>query len=70
MARKIMMKSGGGRTYAEVFSSFITAQTARGISDITIRNYRNNLHTISKYLDVEILFDELTNEDLEEIFVA
>lgn len=70
MARKITMKNSCDRTYSEVFSIFITAQTAKGVSDITIRNYHNNLHTISKYLDIEMPFDHLTKEDLEGMIVA
>ncbi len=70
MAKRITMNGGSRKTYSEAFSAFIAAQTAKGVSDITIRNYHNNLHVISKYLDVEILLDNLTAKDIEGIFLS
>lgn len=42
-----------GQSVAEVYQDFILAKTAEGVSDITIRNYHQHLHNISKYLDIE-----------------
>lgn len=44
-----------GQSVAEVYQDFILAKTAEGVSDITIRNYHQHLHNISKYLDIEQL---------------
>lgn len=33
------MNTRQGRTFAEVYGEFITSQTAKGVSEITIRNY-------------------------------
>ena len=63
------MLNNSSKTYAEVFSSFITAQTAKGVADITIRNYHNNLHNISKYLDIDMPFADLTKRHLDEMIV-
>ena len=41
-----------GQSVAEVYQDFILAKTAEGVSDITIRNYHQHLHNISKYLEV------------------
>ena len=49
MSKKISIRGHSTQTYAEVFQSFISAKTAQGVADITIRNYHNNLHVISKY---------------------
>ena len=69
MAKRITMNAQKGATYAEVFARFITARTAAGVSDITIRNYHNNLHTVSKYLDVDTPLDRLTKKQLDDMVV-
>ena len=45
------------KTFSEVWGEFITSQTAKGVADITIRNYHQVLHNISKYLDIEMTLD-------------
>ena len=69
MSRKITMLNSSSKTYAEVFSSFITAQAAKGVADITIRNYHNNLHNISKFFDIDMPFADLTKRHLDEMIV-
>ncbi len=69
MSRKITMLNNSSKTYAEVFSSFITAQAAKGVADITIRNYHNNLHNISKFFDIDMPFADLTKRHLDEMIV-
>ena len=64
------MLNNSSKTYAEVFSSFITAQAAKGVADITIRNYHNNLHVISKYLDTSRPLGEITKWDIDEMIVS
>ena len=39
MAEKITMSKHSGKTFEEVYAAFITAKTAKGVSDVTIRNY-------------------------------
>jgi len=39
---------------------FYNSKKAKGVSDITLRNYKQYLHNISKYFDIEIPFDELS----------
>ena len=46
MSKKLTFRGHSTQTYAEVFRSFISAKTAQGVADITIRNYHNNLHIV------------------------
>ena len=55
---------------AEVFDDFVFAQTAEGLSEVTIRNYKLHLHSISKHLDIQQPMKELTNRQLEEMIVS
>ena len=57
MSRKITMNRTENKTFEQVFSMFITSRTANGVSDATIRNYHQHLHSISKYLDIQMPFD-------------
>ena len=60
MRSKIVFREHSEKTMKEVFENFIITQTARGVDDITIRNYRQHLHSISKHLDIEMPFEDLT----------
>lgn len=66
MRSKIRLNEQSGRTVAEVFDDFVFAQTAEGLSEVTIRNYKLHLHSISKHLDIQQPMKELTNRQLEE----
>ena len=70
MAKKITMNKHSGKTFEEVFAAFVTAKTAKGVSDVTIRNYHQNLHNISLHFDIQTPFDLLTKEMLDEMVVS
>ena len=70
MSRKIKMFGQSGRSVEEVFGDFVLAQTANGLSEVTIRNYKLHLHSISKHLDITQPIDTLTNRQLEEMIVS
>ena len=70
MSKKISIRGHSTQTYAEVFQFFISAKTAQGVADITIRNYHNNLHVISKYLDTSRPLGEITKWDIDEMIVS
>lgn len=70
MGRKITMNGHNGQSVAEVYQDFIFAKTAEGVSDITIRNYHQHLHNISKYLDIEMSMRSLSKRDLEDMICA
>ena len=70
MAKKISMSVHTGRTIQEVFDDFVVSQTARGLSDVTIKNYQHHLHSMSKHLDIQKPIDELRKNDLETMVVS
>lgn len=70
MRSKIKLNEQFGRSVAEVFDDFVFAQTAEGLSEVTIRNYKLHLHSISKHLDIQQPMKELTNRQLEEMIVS
>ena len=67
--KRILMNSRKEKTFSEVYKEFITSQTAKGISETSIRNYHQVLHNISKFFDIEIPLDMLSKRELEEMVV-
>ena len=63
--QKITMPMEVSKNYLEVFEMFITSQTAKGVADITIRNYRYNMKNMKNYFDAERPFDAVTKRDIE-----
>lgn len=70
MARKIKMFGQSARTIEQVFDDFVIAQTANGLSEVTLRNYKLHLHSISKHLDIHQPMEALTKKQLEEMIVS
>ena len=70
MRSKIVFREQAEKTFSEVFENFVISQTARGISDITIRNYRQHLHSISKHLNIDAPFEETTKRQLDEMIMS
>ena len=70
MRSKIVFREQSEKTFSEVFENFVISQTARGISDITIRNYRQHLHSISKHFDIDAPFEEITKRQLDEMIMS
>lgn len=64
------MHKCSGKTFEEVYASFITAKTAKGVSDTTIRNYHQNLHNISKHIDITMPFADLSKRNVEEMVLS
>ena len=48
---------------------YIISQKAKGVADITLRNYKQQLHAISKFLDIDIPLDALTRQQLQKMVV-
>ena len=63
--RKIMMPTEEKRDFLEVFELFVISQSAKGVADITIRNYRYHINNIGNYMDLDRAFDEVTKRDIE-----
>lgn len=63
------MNSRKEKAFSEVWKEFITAKTAKGVSDATITKYHQVLHNISKYFDIEIPMSILSKREFEEMVV-
>ncbi len=63
MVKKLTMNTRKGMAFSEIWREFITSQTAKGVSEITLRNYRQVLHNITRFFDVETPMDELSKEN-------
>lgn len=70
MARKRIIKTTSSSTIEEVIPRFITSQTAKGVSDSTIKTYHGHFHCIGKHLDLSTPFNLLTKEDLDAMIVS
>lgn len=67
--KRIKMNKRKENTFSQVYEEFISSQSAKGVSDITIRNYHQVLHNISKYFDVYMPLDMLSKSDLDSMVV-
>lgn len=65
MKRKITMYSSQTASIQERFQQFLSAASANGFSERTLKMYRQHLHSISKHLDIEAPLSQLTKTDLE-----
>ena len=63
--KQIEMPTRESKNFLEVFEMFVISQAAKGVSDITIRNYRYHMKNMSNYFDAEKPFDEVTKRDIE-----
>ena len=62
--KKIEMLKRESKNFLEVFEMFVISQAAKGVADITIRNYRYHMKNMSNYFDAEKPFDEVTKRDM------
>ena len=58
--REITMYQQSEKSFAEVFKMFEISQAAKGITEVTLKNYRYHLRNISKYLDINEPFESIT----------
>lgn len=64
------MNGQNQQTFEEVFADFILAKTMQGVSDVTIRNYHQHLHNISKHFCISMRMSELSKRDFEQMVVS
>lgn len=69
MAKKERIRMVGKRTFKEMFEEFISAKRAEGIAEPTAINYLEELRCISKYLDIEVPFEQIEISDIEHLIV-
>ena len=65
-----MKKSADNITIREAFKDFLISKSAKGIKDKTITTYNYHFTSISKRLDVDMTFGELSKSDLEKAIVS
>ncbi len=64
------MNASSNKAVAEVFDDFVISQTAQGLSEITLTNYRHHFHSISRHLDIAQPVAALTKIKLEAMVVS
>ena len=64
------MNGSSNKRIEEIFEDFVVSQTAQGLSEVTLANYRHHLHSISLHLDICKPMDTLMRRDLEEMVVS
>ncbi len=70
MRSKIYFRGQSEKSFNEVFDLFVISQTARGVSDVTLRNYRQHLKGISKHLDISMSFEDISKSDLDNMIIS
>ena len=70
MAKRITMSGQSRKPMADVFEEFVISQTAQGLSEITLLNYRRHFHSISNHLDIQKSMEALSRKDLEAMVVS
>ena len=70
MSKKQLFRQLNNQTVAEIFERFVASQTAKGVSNKTIRNYHSHLHSLQKHLDFSAPLATLTKEDLDNMVIS
>ena len=70
MKQRITMVSTQSATVKERFEQFLSASAARGLSEKTLKTYRQHLHCISKHLDIALPLFQLSKSDLETMITS
>lgn len=68
--KAIEMLTEDQRSFNDVFEQFVASKTAKGVEEVTIRNYYYRLKTIQRWLDTTRPFDEITIRDIDAIIVG
>ena len=63
MAKKIAIASKIGVSVKGVFEDFVVAQTAKGYTEKTIANYRSHFKSISRHIDICLLYTSPSPRD-------
>ena len=65
MNRKIKRIPQTTLSMKRAFDEFVVAQTAKGLTEPTIKNCHAHFHSISRHIDIEKSFSDLTQTDIE-----
>ena len=58
------------KNFLEVFELFVISQSAKGVADVTIRNYKYHMKNIGNYMNLDRPFDDVTKRDIENMVAA
>ncbi len=68
MARKNrIVKENCALSLNDLFPRFVASQTAKGVSEKTIKTYYGHFHAVGLHLDTSKNIEELKREDLEQL---
>ena len=69
---KIRMKKAKTEvlTLREVFREFVNSQEAKGVAAQTVKTYHTHFQSVSKHLNMDLTFGELSKRDLENMIVS
>ena len=70
MKKKLSMQVQESASIEERFQQFLSASAARGLSDKTLKTYREHLRCISKHLDITAPLSSLTKSDTESMITS
>ena len=70
MNRKIKRIPQTTLSMKRAFDEFVVAQTAKGLTEPTIKNYHAHFHSISSHIDIEKSFSDLTQTDIDGMIVS
>ena len=70
MKKKLSMQVQESASIEERFQQFLSASAARGLSDKTLKTYREHLRCISKHLDITVPLSSLTKSDTESMITS
>lgn len=68
--QKITLNEQLDYNFLEVFKMFTTSQAAKGVADVTLRNYDYHMRNIARYLDVDRPFEDVSKRDVENMVVT
>lgn len=70
MKKKLSMQVQESASIEERFQQFLSASAARGLSDKTLKTYREHLLCISKHLDITTPLSNFTKQDAEDMVTS
>lgn len=70
MAKIAMQRPSETLTLTNAFKEFVISQSAKGVKEKTIKTYHSHFRALSKHLNMELTFSELTKKNLEEMIVS
>ena len=62
---KIRMQKPKEITVNEAMEQFVVYKTARGVKEVTARNYKQHFHSMSKFINMDQPLSGLTQEALD-----